>query len=60
MSSPQLGHLDADFVENASIDAIRTQYHRAQATADLWNDRARELFLLLCQREDQAAEQHVG
>lgn len=60
MSGPQLGHLDADFVENASLDAIRTQYHRAQAMADLWNDRARELFVLLCQREDQATEQQPG
>lgn len=60
MSGSPLGHLDADFVENASLDAIRTQYERAQTMADLWNDRARELFVLLCQREDQAAEQQPG
>ena len=49
-----MSHLRAEFAEHASTDAIRTQYERAQAQADLWNDRARDLFLLLCQREDQA------
>lgn len=43
--------LRPDFVENAGTDAIRAQYERAQAMADLWSDRARELFLLLAQRE---------
>lgn len=47
--------LRPDFIENASTDAIRVQYERAQAKADLWSDRARELFLLLAQRE---AEEH--
>lgn len=46
--------LRPDFVEHAGTDAIRAQYERAQAQADLWADRARDLFLLLCQREDQA------
>ncbi|MFJ7999011.1 hypothetical protein ACIQ7D_17950 [Streptomyces sp. NPDC096310] len=35
---------------NASADAIRTQYERAQRMADLWTDRARDLFLLLAER----------
>ncbi|WP_158935117.1 hypothetical protein [Streptomyces capuensis] len=48
-----MSHLRPDFVEHASTDAIRAQYERAQAQADLWADRARDLFLLLCQREDQ-------
>jgi hypothetical protein len=42
-------------VENASIDAIRVQHEHAQAQADLWTDRARDLLLLLCQREDERA-----
>lgn len=46
--------LRPDFVQHASTDAIRAQYERAQALADLWADRARHLFLLLCQREEQA------
>ena len=46
--------LRPDFVQHASTDAIRAQYERAQALADLWADRARDLFLLLCQREEQA------
>lgn len=45
--------LRPDFVEHASADAIRAQYERAQALAGLWDDRARDLFLLLCQREEQ-------
>jgi hypothetical protein len=45
--------LRPDFVEHASADAIRAQYERAQAHADMWADRARSLFLLLCQREEQ-------
>lgn len=49
-----MSSLRSEFVENASIEAIRTQYERAQAQADLAADRARDLFLLLCQREDQA------
>ena len=49
-------HLRPEFAEHASTDAIRTQYERAQAQADLWSDRARDLFLLLCQREDQTNE----
>lgn len=48
-----MSHLRPEFTEHASTDAIRTQYERAQAQADLWSDRARDLFLLLCQREDQ-------
>ena len=47
--------LRPEFVENASPDAVRVQYERAQAMADLWSDRARELFLLLCQREEQTS-----
>jgi len=42
--------LDPDFVANASVDAIRIQYEKAQALADLWDDRARELFLLMTSR----------
>lgn len=49
-----MSHLRSDFAEHASIGAIRVQYERAQAQADLWADRARDLFLLLCQREEQA------
>ncbi|MDW6058094.1 hypothetical protein SAZ11_08325 [Streptomyces sp. FXJ1.4098] len=49
----RVSRLRPDFVEQASTDAIRAQYERAQAQADLWADRARDLFLLLCQREDQ-------
>jgi len=45
--------LRPEFVENASTTAIRAQYERAQAQADLWSDRARALFLLLCQREEE-------
>ena len=45
--------LRPEFLENASIDAIRVQHEHAQAQADLWTDRARDLFLLLCQREDE-------
>ncbi|WP_333757965.1 hypothetical protein [Streptomyces sp. ISBFB 2968] len=48
---PRLDHLRPDFAEHASLEAIRAQYERAQAQADLWADRARDLFLLLCQRE---------
>ena len=47
--------LRPDFVENASTPAIRAQYERAQSQADLWSDRARDLFLLLRQREEQAS-----
>ncbi|MGW6531421.1 hypothetical protein [Streptomyces venezuelae] len=47
--------LDPDFVANASVEAVRAQYERVQRMADLWDDRARELFLLLCRREEQAA-----
>lgn len=43
--------LRPDFVQHASTADIRAQYERAQAHADLWSDRARALFLLLCQRE---------
>ncbi|WP_405673174.1 hypothetical protein [Streptomyces sp. NBC_01530] len=46
--------LRPDFVENASTPAIRAQYERAQARADMGADQARDLFLLLCQREDLA------
>ena len=42
--------LDPDFVANASAEAIRTQYERAQRMADLWDNRARDLFLLLAER----------
>lgn len=44
--------LDPDFVAHASLEAIRVQYERAQRMADLWDDRARALFLLLRQRTD--------
>lgn len=44
--------LDPDFVANASLEAIRVQYERAQRMADLWDERARALFLLLRQRTD--------
>lgn len=50
-----MSHLRPEFAEHASIDAVRTQYERAQAQADLWSDRARDLFLLLREREDQAS-----
>ncbi|MFJ8844315.1 hypothetical protein ACIRFF_15585 [Streptomyces cyaneofuscatus] len=43
-------HLAPDFVANASVDAIRAQYEKAQALADLWSDRARDLLLLLATR----------
>jgi hypothetical protein len=46
--------LRPEFVERASTEAIRAQYEYAQARADLWTDRARDLFLLLSQREGQA------
>lgn len=49
---PNPPDLDPDFVANATPAAIRTQYERAQRMADLWDDRARALFLLLAQRED--------
>jgi hypothetical protein len=52
--TPRTDHLRPEFAEHASTDAIRTQYEHAQAQADLWADRARDLFLLLCQREDLA------
>lgn len=45
--------LKPEFVEHASTGAIRAQYERAEANAALWTDRARDLFLLLCQREEQ-------
>ena len=45
-----IARLDPDFVANATVDAIRTQYERAQCMADLWDDRARKLFLLLADR----------
>jgi hypothetical protein len=47
--------LRPEFVENASTDAIRAQYERAQRNADLWSDRARALFVLLCQREEETS-----
>lgn len=47
--------LDPDFVAHAPLTAIRTQYERAQRAADLWDDKARALFLLLQQREEEAA-----
>ncbi|WP_157849376.1 hypothetical protein [Streptomyces violaceorubidus] len=49
-----------DFAAYASIEAIRTQYERAQAQADIAADRARDLFLLLCQREDQARTERTS
>ncbi|MEU2800339.1 hypothetical protein [Streptomyces sp. NPDC007117] len=49
--------LDPGFVANASVDAIRTQYERAERMAELWSDRARELFLLLA---DRAPEEMTG
>ncbi|MCL8016897.1 hypothetical protein [Streptomyces sp. AS02] len=48
-----MNSLRPEFVEHASADAIRAQYERAEAKAALWADRARDLFLLLCQREEQ-------
>lgn len=45
--------LRPEFIQHASTDAIRTQYERAEAHAQMWADRARELFLLLAQREEQ-------
>lgn len=48
--------LRPEFVEHASTEAIRAQYELAQARADLWTDRARDLFLLLSQREEQASQ----
>jgi hypothetical protein len=53
---PHPPSLDPGFVATASVDAIRAQYERAQRTADLWDDRARALFLLLCQREEQTTQ----
>ncbi|MFI1677016.1 hypothetical protein [Streptomyces sp. NPDC020607] len=50
MSPPDLR---PEFVQQASAAAIRAQYERAQRMVDLWDDRARALFLLLCQREDE-------
>lgn len=49
-------HLRSEFTEHASTEAVRVQYERAQAQADLWADRARDLFLLLCQREEAAED----
>lgn len=51
--------LRPEFVAHASIGAVRVQYEHAQAQADLWADRARDLFLLLCQREDQADPERI-
>ncbi|MCX5253577.1 hypothetical protein OOK27_05240 [Streptomyces canus] len=48
--------LRPEFVEHASTEAIRAQYELAQAKVDLWADRARDLFLLLSQREEQASQ----
>ncbi|MBJ6623523.1 hypothetical protein [Streptomyces sp. DHE17-7] len=48
--------LRPEFVANANLEAVRAQYERAQALADLWSDRARDLFLLLQDREGQDAE----
>ncbi|MET9204088.1 hypothetical protein ACFXOI_05685 [Streptomyces bacillaris] len=45
--------LDPGFVANASADAIRTQYERAERMAELWADRARDLFLLLAERTEE-------
>ncbi|MFR9794280.1 hypothetical protein ACL07V_37600 [Streptomyces sp. MB22_4] len=52
MTDP-VSSLKPDFAKNASIGAIRAQYQQAQRRADLWTDRARNLFLLLCEREEQ-------
>lgn len=52
--------LRPEFVANASTDAIRAQYERAQALADLWTDRARDLFLLLQEREDQTTPERTA
>lgn len=60
MKAAQGDRLRPDFVERASTDAIRAQYERAQANADLWADRARDLFLLLCQREDQTSTERTA
>lgn len=45
--------LDPDFVANAPLTAIRAQYAYAQQQADLWDDKARALFLLLAEREER-------
>jgi hypothetical protein len=45
--------LDPDFVANAPTSAIRAQYAHAQQQADLWDDKARALLLLLTQREER-------
>ncbi|MCX4809034.1 hypothetical protein OG601_47125 [Streptomyces sp. NBC_01239] len=45
--------LDPDFVANAPTSAIRTQYEHAQRMADLWDDKARALLLLLTEREER-------
>lgn len=51
--------LRPEFVQHASTEAIRAQYERAEAQITLWTDRARELFLLLSQREEQAGHSTV-
>jgi hypothetical protein len=52
--------LRPEFVHNASTHAVRAQYEHAQALADLWSDRARDLFLLLCEREDATPTMEDG
>lgn len=47
--------LDPDFVAHAPLAAIRAQYAHAQHQADLWDDKARALLLLLADREEGAA-----
>jgi len=47
--------VDPAFAANASLEAVRAQYERAEQTVTLCQDRARALFVLLCQREDEAA-----
>lgn len=45
--------LKPDFVAHAPLPAIRAQYAHAQRMADLWDDRARALFLLITEREER-------
>lgn len=52
--------LDPGFARHASTDAIRAQYERAEAQITLWTDRARDLFLLLSQREQQAEARAIN
>ena len=54
-----MSSLRPDFAAHASLEAIRAQYERAQAQADLWDNRARDLFLLLYQRETHTSTEET-